>query len=148
LKSAQYFRHEDNLETELYRRFLESPKPPLDIQRQRSFPSNDSFEPVSRPDILVVEADTVLVIELKLHAAGETELSQLRRYMNNRALQQVFTPRAVNGVLVADRFDQTALGAARLHPGISLAEYVQLADGRLGLRTVAGADRLSSYLDL
>ncbi|MDX2176443.1 MAG: hypothetical protein SF028_08225 [Candidatus Sumerlaeia bacterium] len=144
--SDQYYRHEKDLESELHRRLAGSPQPPFDIQRQRSFPSNDSFDPISRPDVLVVEADAVLIVELKLHSGGEVEFSQLLRYMNNRALQQEFAPRATHGVLVADRFDQAARDAASHHPDTSLAEYLQHPDGRLEIRTVVGKDHLTVYL--
>jgi hypothetical protein len=147
-RSPQYYRNEADLENELFRRILLSSRTPMELQRQRSFPSNQPIEPLSRPDILILEPDLALVLELKLHSVGEVEFSQLMRYLNNKFLQWSFAPRTLHGVLVGDRFSQSALSAAALTDQISLAQYGQNPNGSLFLRTVSGKDYLSRYFDL
>lgn len=142
---SQFYRFEADLENDIHSRLLQSPISPIEIQRQRSFAANDTFEPDSRPDIILLQPEIVLILELKLHIAGEVELSQLLRYLNNNSLKTMFCKRPVHGILIAERFDNSAISSARIHSNVTFIAYSQKNDGMLTFETVLGIDLLSNH---
>jgi len=78
----------------------------MSLHRQRGFVSNDGFEVASRPDVLLVQHNTLLVIELKLGEARDAEYGQLARYLRNEKIASAFRGLTRHGVLTSDTHNQ------------------------------------------
>jgi hypothetical protein len=142
----QFYAKESDLERELYGMIRRGAEPNVEVQRQLPFDGNDGFEVASRPDILVVDNEVMIVIELKLHEAGEADLGQVDRYLRNQAIATACSWRRLHGVLVAYRFAPAVLKAATSRPNLTLMRYQQSPDGELTLQSVLGSAVLDRYL--
>ncbi|MBN2565985.1 MAG: hypothetical protein JXB46_09785 [Candidatus Eisenbacteria bacterium] len=144
--SRQFYAKESDLERELYGMIRRGAVPTVEVQTQRRFDANDRFEVAPRPDILVADHEMMIVIELKLHEAGEADLGQIDRYLRNQAIAAACSGRRLHGVLVAYRFAPAVLMAAKSRSDLTLVRYQQSADGELTLQSILGSAVLDQYL--
>ena len=142
----QFYARESDLERELYGMIRRGAEPTVEVQRQLPFDGNDGFEVASRPDILVADHEIMIVIELKLHEAGEADLGQIDRYLRNQAIAAACSGRRLQGVLVAYRFAPAVLLAAASRRDLTLMRYQQSPDGELTLQSILGSAVLDRYL--
>jgi hypothetical protein len=142
----EFFSSECDLEDELCRLIRATDLPNVLLHRQRSFASNDGFEVASRPDVLLVGLNTLLVIELKLGEAGDT--GQLARYLRNEEIASAVPGLRRHGVLIADRFQPQIVAQANRRADVTLVRYGQGADAALQLNVVIGPDVLARYCSL
>lgn len=145
LSRRRFFSTEADLEDAIFAIVTEN-APQAPVFRQMSFAANSDFEVASRPDLLVVGASCILILELKLYRGGEPELAQVKRYMSNAELQMAFDVLKPYGVLIAERFEESLLESTKRSRAISLVKYEQDAVGLLGFRIIAGPDVISPYL--
>jgi hypothetical protein len=141
-----YFKDEMALELEIFSSLVRCGSAAGDVQRQRQFAPNNAFDVASRPDILVAASPLLVVMELKLHRAGEPEMAQLQRYLANTKLAAAFGSLRRHGVLVADRFEPQVVSWANDTAAVSLYQYQQHVTGDLVLTLVAGEDVLHALL--
>ena len=144
--SNNYFQREAELESELVRLLRSEPNQVPHLDCQRRFSPNSAFEPASIPDIIIEEAGRVLIVELKLHEAGEVEISQIQRYLSNKDLAQAYAGKPRMGILVADRFTEEARRIAAETPEISLCRYRQCKAGSVSLEEDSPAFSIGRYI--
>lgn len=111
-------------ETELESALLSSLSSRFDrFDRQISFPSEDRFKFRDRLDFVLINDQSAILCEIKLHEGDEAALAQVKRYASNKVIQSRYAPRKVSGILIADRFSDEVRQNAPAEPEISLYTY-------------------------
>lgn len=114
------------------------------LYRQRSFQSEHILHRIDRPDFIIETRTSAIVGELKLSAAIEPDLIQIRRYLANRQIRRDFDQRKLRGVLVAHSFDPEIRAKATEIADCSFYAYTDKSV--FPLQLVSGADVLKKYV--